>query len=330
MQAWQVQGAGDPAAVLRRVELAVPEPGPGEIRIRVAAAAVGMPDVFLCRGTYAFVPPLPFVPGQEVYGTVDGVGVGVDGLGTGPGARVMAVTNFFDGRGGLAEFAIARAESAFRVPDAMASTDAAGFRIGCSTAWVGLVRRGGLTAGEILLVLGAAGGSGAAAVALGHALGARVVAVVSDDAKAALCRSLGADVVVDRTTTVVPDAVLAATDGHGADVVYDPVGGEAAAATVDCLARDGRLLAVGFASGAWAAPDLWQVVRRNASVVGVYAGGYTRAEHEADHEALCALVARGALPLATRVVGFDAVPAALTEVAAGRAVGKTVVQVAGP
>jgi len=112
--------------------------------------------------------------------------------------------------------------------------------------------------------------------------------------------------------------------------VYDPVGGEAAAATVDCLARDGRLLAVGFASGAWAAPDLWQVVRRNASVVGVYAGGYTRAEHEADHEALCALVARGALPLATRVVGFDAVPAALTEVAAGRAVGKTVVQVAGP
>ena len=315
---------GEPGEVLRREEVAVPEPGPGEIRLRVRTAGLGLPDALLCRGSYAFTPPRPFVPGQEVCGTVDAVGPGTDGE---VGARVMAVTNFFDGRGGLAEYTIARFDSVFRVPESMDDLVAGGFRIGSSTAWVALVRRGRAVAGERLLVLGAAGGSGAAAVALGRVLGLTVIAVVSDDRRAALCRRLGADVVVDRTAGPVVDAVLAVTDGEGVDLVFDPVGGDAAAATVGCLARDARLLAVGFASGSWARPDPWALVRRNAALVGVYAGGYTRAENLADHEALLDVFGAGRLPSVVEEVAFADAAAAVGALADGTAVGKLVVRV---
>jgi len=319
-----VSAPGEPGEVLRREEVAVPEPGPGEIRLRVRTAGLGLPDALLCRGSYAFTPPRPFVPGQEVCGTVDAVGPGTDGE---VGARVMAVTNFFDGRGGLAEYTIARFDSVFRVPESMDDLVAGGFRIGSSTAWVALVRRGRAVAGERLLVLGAAGGSGAAAVALGRVLGLTVIAVVSDDRRAALCRRLGADVVVDRTAGPVVDAVLAVTDGEGVDLVFDPVGGDAAAATVGCLARDARLLAVGFASGSWARPDPWALVRRNAALVGVYAGGYTRAENLADHEALLDVFGAGRLPSVVEEVAFADAAAAVGALADGTAVGKLVVRV---
>ena len=323
VRAWQIHRNGPPREALRLVDVDDPVPGRGEVRLQVRAAAVGMPDAFMCRGSYAFRPAMPFVAGQEVCGVVDAVGDGVDvPLGT----RLMAVTNFFDGRGGFAERTIARVESAFRVPDTMGDADAASFRIGYSTAWVGLVRRGALAAGDALLVLGAAGGSGTTAVLLGRALGARVLAVVAGTEKLEVCRDLGADVVIDRTAESVPDAVLAATDGRGADLVYDPVGGPVADATVGCLARDGRLLAVGFASGRWVEPDVWALARRNASVVGVYAGGYTWDENEADHEALLALHAEGHLRSVATVVPFADLPDAVAAVDEGTAVGKLVVQ----
>ncbi len=301
-----------------------PVPGPGELRLHVRCAGIGLPDALMCRGAYAFSPPLPFIPGQEVCGTVDAVGSGVE---LPVGARLMAVTNFFDGRGGFAETTIARSDSAFRVPDAMGDQDAAAFRIGYSTAWIGLVHRGALQAGEWLLVLGAAGGSGLAAVTLGAALGARVIAVVAGEAKRELCARSGADVVVDRTVGSVPDAVLEATGGDGVGVVYDPVGGASAAATARCLASGGRLLAVGFASGSWVDADIAQFVLRNASIVGVYAGSQTRAEAEADHEQLLALAAEGRLAGATGVASFDALPRALGAVDRAEAVGKLVVNV---
>ena len=279
-----------------------PTPGPGELRLRVLAAGMGLPDVRLCRGSYPFRPALPFVAGQEVCGIVDAVGPHVEQP---LGARLMAVTNFFDGRGGFAEATIARAESAFRVPATMDDFDAACFRIGYSTAWIGLVRRGALRAGEWLLVLGAAGGSGLAAIRLGRALGARVVAVVAGQAKRELCAGAGAEVVIDRSKEPVVETVVDLTGGAGVDVVYDPVGGASAGATVECLAPGGRLLAVGFASGSWVDADIGQLVRRNASVVGVYAGGLTRSELEADHEALLALANAGKLGGATKIVAFD-------------------------
>ena len=326
MQAWQVQRHGPPRDALSRVVVDEPVPGPGEVRLRVRAAGMGLPDALMCRGTYAFSPILPFVPGQEVCGTVDAVGSGVElPLGT----RLMAVTNFFDGNGGFAEATIARSDTVFRVPDAMCDEDAAAFRIGYSTAWIGLVRRGELRRGEWLLVLGAAGGSGLAAMRLGLALGARVIAVVSGDTKRELCTRSGADVVVDRRVGSVHDSVMEVTGGNGVDVVYDPVGGAFAGATACCLAPGGRLLAVGFASGKWVDADVSELVRRNASIVGVYAGGQSRAEADADHESLLTLAADGRLGGATEVVLFDALPEALGAVDRGEAVGKLVVKLEG-
>ena len=307
---------------MRLVEIDEPTPGSGEVRLRVSAAAIGMPDAFMCQSTYALTPPLPFVPGQEVCGIVDAVGPDVElALGT----RVMAVTSFTDGRGGFAESTIVRAVSAFRVPDDMSDVDAAGFRIGFSTAWIGLVRRGALREGEWLLVLGAAGGSGATAVQLGRALGARVIAVASGADKVAFCQRMGADVVIDRSIESVPERVLAATDGHGADVIYDPVGGEPAEASLRCIASFGRLLAVGFASGRWVQVNTVHAVRHNYSLVGVYAGGFTREESEADHEALLALAAQGKLVNFSHTAPFAELPDAVESVANGTVIGKTVV-----
>jgi NADPH2:quinone reductase len=323
VRAWQVQRHGSPHEALGLVDIPEPEPRPGEVRLRVGAAAVGAPDAFMCRATYALTPPLPFVAGQEVCGVVDAAGEGVDiALGT----RLMGVTSFMDGRGGFAEKTIVPVPSAYRVPDTMSDADAAGFRIGYSTAWIGLVRRGQLAAGETLLVLGAAGGSGITAVQLGKALGARVIAVAAGDDKLAFCTRLGADVCIDRTTTDdVPRAVLDATGGRGADVVYDPVGGEPAAASTRCIAPGGRLLAVGFASGSWVQVNTAHAVRRNYSLVGVYASGYTREQNEADHEALLALHAEGRLAGFVTTVPFAELPDAVEAVASARVIGKLAV-----
>jgi NADPH2:quinone reductase len=325
MRAWQIQRTGEPRDVLHLVEVPIPEPGPGEVRIRVRAAAVGMPDVFMCRDVYAFRPPMPFVAGQEVCGTVDAVGDGVDAVLV--GARVMTVTNFYVGHGGFAEYALANASGVFRVPEGMSDADAAGFRIGYSTAWIGLVRRGGIAAGEHLVVLGAAGGSGITAVQLGKALGAHVTAVASGAEKLRFCARLGADEVIDRTDGNVVDAIRNATGGHGADLVYDPVGGELAEASARTLARDGRLLVVGYASGRWVDVNAYDLLRANASLVGVYAGSYTREENEADHEALLALAADGKLASYATVVPFADLPDALITVGDGTAIGKMVVSV---
>lgn len=333
MRAWQIHRTGEPRDALRLTDLPVPEPGPGEVRIRVAAVAVGMPDVFMCRDSYALRPPVPFVAGQEVCGTVDAVGPGVDpGL---VGTRAMSVTNFYVGHGGFAEYTLANAPGVFRVPDDMTDADAASFRIGFSTAWIGLVRRGGLQPGEHLVVLGAAGGSGATAVQLGKALGAQVTAVAAGAEKLEFCTRMGADATVDRTAPGggggggdVVDAIREATGGHGADVIYDPVGGDLANTSARTLARDGRLLVVGYASGRWVDVSAYDLLRANASLVGVYAGSYTRQENEADHEALLALAASGQLESFATVVPFADLPDALTVVGDGTVIGKMVVQVA--
>jgi NADPH2:quinone reductase len=323
MRAWQVTSYGRPSQALELVDIDPPSPGPDEVRIKVHATALGMPDAFMCGATYGFSPTLPFTPGQEVSGTVLEVGANVEGIHV--GQRIMGVTSFPEGHGGFAEETLARGGSVYRVPESMSDVDAAGFRIGFSTAWIGLVRRGRLREGDVLLVLGAAGGSGITAVQLGAALGARVIAVAAGPEKGAYCKELGAEVVIDRLAGRVSEQVREATGGRGADVVYDPVGGDPAADALRCIAPEGRFLVVGYASGRWVEPDIRHVVTRNYSIVGVYAGSYTREQNEADHEALLALVAEGKLGTAvTRTVEFEGLPAALDAVADGTVIGKTV------
>jgi NADPH:quinone reductase len=324
MRAWQVQEHGEPRQAFRRVEVEPPVPRSGELRVRVQAAAVGMPDVFMCRGTYPLTPPLPFVCGQEVCGVVDAVG---DGVEVPVGSRVMGVTTFFDGRGGFAEESILTPSTAFRVPDEMTATVAAAFRIAYSTAWTALVERGGLQRGENLVVLGGAGGSGTAAIQLGRALGATVLAVAAGPDKTEFCRRSGADVVIDRARSPVRDAIITATKGRGADVVFDPVGGDVASDTLRALADFGRFLVVGFASGKWVRVNGGELTMSSRSVMGVIASSGTPEQQVHAHESLLDLVARGDLDPVVRAVPFEDLPASVEAVAHGTAMGKLVIRV---
>ncbi|MHB8464973.1 MAG: NADPH:quinone oxidoreductase family protein [Acidimicrobiales bacterium] len=322
MRAWQVQGAGEPIEVLHEVALDPPQPGPGQIRIKVTAAGIGLPDVFMCRGTYPLTPPLPFTSGQEATGTITAVGEGVN---MSIGARIMCVTAFWQGHGSFADECLVAADSAFEVPDGLTDAEAAGFWIPHLTGWIGLVDRGGLAAGDWLAVLGASGGSGIAAVQLGHALGARVIAVVSDEERAAFCRELGADATINHRDGPVAAQLRAATDGHGVDVIYDPVGGSLADDAATAMARYGRLLAVGFASGTWPKLAAYDLVLANTSLVGVFAGGYSRDELDTIHANLASLVSDGRLRNAvTAEVPFDELPSALQRMADRGVVGKRV------
>jgi NADPH2:quinone reductase len=322
MRAWQVNGTGEPIDVLHSVEVEVPDPGPGQIRVRVTAAGIGLPDVLMCRGTYPLTPPLPFTPGQEATGVVTAVG---DGVAREIGSRVMFVSAFYEGHGSFAEECLTVSATAFPVPDGLTDAEAAGFWIPHLTAWVGLVDRGHLAAGESVAVLGAAGGSGIAAVQLGRALGAQVIAVVSDDERAKFCLDLGAEVAIKHGDGPLAPALRAATDGRGVDVIYDPVGGEMAEDAARALARNGRHLLVGFAGGRWPKLAAHDLVVANASVVGVFAGGQSPAELEEIHRGLSRLIADGSLKNAvTDMPTFDELPSALQRLADRKVVGKLV------
>ncbi len=323
MKAWQVQGKGEPIDVLHAVEIEPPTPGRGQVRIRVTAAGIGLPDVFMCRGSYPLTPPLPFTPGQEATGIVTAVGEGVD---LAIGTAIMGVTMFYTGQGSFAEECLVNVDSAFAVPEGLTDAEAAGFWIPHLTGWIGLVDRGLIAPGHWLAVLGASGGSGIAAVQLGKALGANVIAVVGDEERAAFCRGLGADVTVDHRAGPIADALREATDGRGVDLIYDPVGGALAEDATRAFARYGRLLAVGFASGRWPVLDTHDMVITNTSLVGVFAGGYSREELDAIHARLVGLIADGRLRNAVSgQVRFDELPAGLQQMAERGVVGKRVV-----
>ena len=325
MQAWQVRKHGEPKDALQLGELAAPTPGPGMLRVRVAASGLGLPDLLMCRGSYALTPPLPFTPGQELVGVVSAAGEGTQ---TRVGERVMAVSGFMLGHGGCAQQALALDDFALPVPESMPDAEAAGFLIPYHTAYVGLVRRAGLRAGETLLVLGGAGGSGSAALQLGRALGARVLATAGGSEKVEFCRRLGAEAVIDYRTQDIAERVREATQGRGADVIYDPVGGEAFTAATQCIAHEGRLLAVGFASGDWARPATAHLVTHNYSVMGVMPGGYDREFKRAAHEILLEYQRKGEIGVPLhRVVPFAALPEGLEDLAQGRVMGKAVLAV---
>ncbi len=326
MRAWQVVGAGEPRDALRLGERELGAPPPGMLRVRVEACGLGLPDLFLCRGSYALTPKLPFTPGQELAGVVVERG---DGARTPVGARVMAVSAFFLGAGGCAEEAWALDDFCFARPDDFAAAEAAAFLIPYHTAWVGLVARGALRAGETLLVTGGAGGTGSAAIQLGRALGARVLATARGAERQRFCRELGADAVLDPGEDLTA-ALRDATGGRGVDAVYDTVGGDAYEAASRAVAHEGRILLVGFASGRWGRVDPAHLVTHNYSVVGVIPSGYGGDARRRAHEELLAHRARGALRVPLEPpVPFDALPDALERLARREALGKLVLDVAG-
>ncbi|WP_405189137.1 NADPH:quinone oxidoreductase family protein [Streptomyces anulatus] len=315
MQAWRVHRNGDPGEVMRLEETDRPTPGDGQVLVEVRAANVNFPDALLCRGQYQVRPPLPFTPGVEVCGTTE------------DGRRVLATPAL--PHGGFADYVVADEAALLPAPDALDDAEAAALHIGYQTGWFGLHRRARLQPGETLLVHAAAGGVGSAAVQLGRAAGAKVIGVVGGPEKAAVARELGCDLVIDRRSEDIVAAVKDATGGRGADVVYDPVGGDAYAKSAKCVAFEGRILVVGFASGVIPTPGLNHALVKNYSVVGLHWGLYNTkdpAAVRACHDELTGLAAQGIVkPLVSERVAMAGAAAAVQRVADGTSTGRIVV-----
>lgn len=319
MQAWRVHRNGEPSEVMQLDEVDRPVPGEGQQLLRVRAANINFPDALLCRGQYQVRPPLPFTPGVEICGETE------------DGRRVIA--NPALPRGGLAEYVVADSAALLPAPDALDDAEAAALHIGYQTGWFGLHRRAALKEGETLLVHAAAGGVGSAAVQLGKAAGARVIGVVGGPEKAAVARELGCDVVVDRRSEDIVAAVKEATGGRGADVVYDPVGGDAYAKSAKCVAFEGRIVVVGFASGDIPAPALNHALVKNYSILGLHWGLYALKDPASIgrcHRTLTEYAAKGLIkPLVSERVPFADAPSAVQRVADGTTTGRLVVLPAG-
>jgi NADPH2:quinone reductase len=322
VRAWQVQQFGALRDAMTLTDVPDPEPGAGQILVRVLAAPANFPDVLMCQGTYQVKPPLPFTPGVELCGEVVALGSGVTGLRG--GERVVGVAAMPNGS--FAEVALMDAAGVASAPASLDDAEAAAFYISYQTGWFGLHRRAHLAPGETLLVHAAAGGVGSAAVQLGKAAGATVIGVVGGEQKAEAARALGADVVIDRHTQDFVTVVKEVTGGRGADVIYDPVGGDAYDRSVKCVAFEGRILVIGFASGRVPAPALNHALVKNYSIVGLHWGLYGRNEPKAlrdCHEQLLKLAADGAIkPLVSERLGLPDVVAGLERLAAGQTIGR--------
>ncbi|MEO6726482.1 MAG: NADPH:quinone oxidoreductase family protein [Blastocatellia bacterium] len=282
MKAWRVHDWCEPNQ-LSFEEIPTPEPGAGEIRVKNQAAALNFYDILMIQGKYQVKPPRPFTPGSEVAGVVDAVGEGVSGFNMGDRVQAMAVG------GAFSEYSIAPAAKAFRIPDAMRCEEAAAMIVIYQTSYFALTHRTHVKPGEWLLVHAAAGGVGLSATQIGRALGARVIATASNEEKLQFCLSQGAEHAINYKDPAWVDQVKQITNGRGADIIYDPVGGEVFDLSTKCIAPEGRLLVVGFAGGAIPSIAANRILLKNMSVTGVYWGGYLEHHPEYMGEAQAAL-----------------------------------------
>jgi NADPH2:quinone reductase len=250
-------------------EIELPQPGIGQILIRVNVAGLNFPDLLIITGKYQYKPALPFSPGFEIAGTVEKIGEGVSRFSG--GERVVAQVSV----GGFAEYAIAEEANTHPIPVSMSDDEAAAFPLVYQTSYFGLAYRGGLRKGEAVLVHSAAGGVGLSAVQIARALGAgKIIGTVGSDDKRALVRDNGADVVVNYQSEDFVEVVKRETNGKGADVIYDPVGGEVGERSTKCIAFEGRLVIIGFTSGKFSNFVSNHVLVKNYSVVGLHWGAY--------------------------------------------------------
>ncbi len=308
-------------------ELPDPQPGPGEVAIAVAAAGVNFADTLMVTGKYQEKPELPFTPGLELAGTVTALGPGVTGVATGD--RVIGLVD----RGAFAEVALVRADEVYPIPDSMDFDIAAGFPITYGTAHGALVWRADLKQGETLLVHGAAGGVGLAAVEVGKALGAEVIATAGGAEKLEIARAHGADQLIDYRSEDIRERVKALTGGRGADVVFDPVGGEVFMASLRAVAWGGRLLVIGFAAGKVPEIPANLLLVKNLAVLGLYWGAYRQkapALLRAQFETLTGWYAEGRLaPLVSHRLDLAEAGRALDLLLTRKATGKVVLTTGG-
>ena len=304
-------------------ELPTPEPGPGQVRIDVHAAGCNYPDFLIVQGLYQFKPQLPFSPGAEIAGTISAVGNGVTDLQVGD--RVVATMIY----GGFAEQVVTEAAGVVKLPDPFGYQEASAFLLTYATTLHALKDRGHLKEGETLLVLGAAGGVGIAAVQLGKALGARVIAAASSDEKLALCTEAGADAVINYATEDLKAQAKALTNGQGADVIYDPVGGAYSEAALRAIGWEGRFLVIGFASGEIPKIPLNLALLKGCDIVGVFWGAFTMrdpAAHRAHVQTLFDLWGQGKIkPVVSKAYPIEQATQALEDLGGRRARGKIVI-----
>ena len=303
-------------------EIDTPAPGPGEVQVRVKAAAVNFPDLLQTRGEYQHKPALPFIPGMEIAGEVSALGEGVSAFAVGDavvgGARI----------GGFSEYAVTSAAGLRRKPEGLSFSQAAGYATAYLTAYVSLVRRARLQAGEWVLVHGAAGGVGLAAVDLAKHLGAKVIAASASDDKLAIVEAEYAPDAVVNVSGGFREKVKEITGGRGADVIYDPVGGDVFDESTRCIAFDGRLLVVGFASGRLPTLPVNMALIKGFSVMGVRAGEYGRQfpEKGAENQAAVWGLADKMKPRVDREFALADWRAAFDSLAQRKVVGKTIVR----
>jgi NADPH:quinone reductase len=307
-------------------DIAKPEPGAGEIRLRVEAASVNFPDVLMVQGLYQFKPPLPFVPGCEAAGVVDAVGAAVSRCKVGD--RVLCIGQ----QGAFAEYMIAPPSTTIiTLPKTMPCAAGAALGIAYGTTYHAFMQRTLLRKGETVLVLGAAGGVGLAAVQLAKAFGATVIAGASSAEKLDLARANGADATINYTTEDLKQAVKTLTDGRGVDVIYDPVGGKLAEPAMRSIAWGGRYLVIGFASGTIPSLPINLALIKNASIIGVFWGGWSNREAAINQHNFAELIAmyadRRIAPHIDRIFSLDHAAAAICCVMDGQAKGKIVIQV---
>ena len=293
--------------------------------VDVKAAGVSFPDVLIVQGKYQFQPPFPFSPGGEIAGIISEVGEGV--VDWKVGDRVIAMT----GNGGIAEKVVAFEMTLMPLPETMDFKDGAAFPLNYGTTYHALKQRGQLQAGETLLVTGAGGGVGTTAIEIGKAMGARVIAAASTDEKLEIAKNLGADEVINYSDGELKEKVKALTDGLGADVIYDPIGGDIFMQCMRCINWKGRVLVIGFASGPIPEVPTNLALLKGCSIVGVFWGRFTGAEPEENSQnfdELFALHAEGKLkPQITKSYSLDDAAEAISSLENRKATGKVVIEI---
>jgi NADPH2:quinone reductase len=324
-RAWRLVKFGEPEKAIELHEMTWGEPSPGQVLIRVRTAGAGFPDVMMTAGHFPLLGDPPFGLGEEAAGEVVAVPAGSRFA---VGDQVTGITGFLEGWGGYAEYTYVREQSAIRIPPGMTDEQAGGFPVGFRTAYTGLVERAPVSAGQTMLVLGAAGSSGATAIQLGKVLGATVIAVAGSREKLEFCARHGADHGVNYRTDDMPARVAELTDGRGVDVIYDPVGGVTAATALKSMARNGRIAIVGLASGTAVPLDPVDLLLRNYTAVGVLSIPGDPVAEATAWARLADLAGQGAIttPVGT-AYRFGEVPRMISELAAPGP-GKSVVRVA--